>query len=57
MIVNGAFAHVDNLHMEWHGEAFYRQDREAQMVDKLAPAITTLGKARYNADNLDFSIF
>ena len=57
MVVSGAFAHVDNLHMEWHGEAFYRQDREAQMVDKLAPAITTLGKARYNADNLDFSIF
>ena len=57
MMVSGAFAHVDNLHMEWHGETFYRQDREAQMVDKLAPAITALGKARYNADNLDFSIF
>jgi hypothetical protein len=57
MIVSGAFVHVDYLHMEWHGEAFYRQDREAQMIDKLAPAITALGKARYNADNLDFSIF
>ena len=57
MMVSGAFAHVDNLHMEWHGEAFYRQDREAQMVDKLAPAITAIGKAGDNTDDLDLSIF
>merc|ERR1711997_525560 len=25
MVVTGAFGHVDNLHMEWHGNASYRQ--------------------------------
>jgi len=44
MIVTGAFGHVDNLHMEWHGEASYRQGREPQMISKLAPAITALGE-------------
>lgn len=24
MVVTGAFGHVDNLHMEWHGNASYR---------------------------------
>eukprot|EP00092_Neocalanus_flemingeri_P019654 GFUD01021286.1.p1 GENE.GFUD01021286.1~~GFUD01021286.1.p1 ORF type:complete len:405 (+),score=120.99 GFUD01021286.1:93-1307(+) len=44
MLVTGAFGHVDNLHMEWHGEASYRQGREPQMIDKLAPAITALAE-------------
>jgi hypothetical protein len=44
MVVTGAFGHVDNLHMEWHGNASYRQGREAAMISKLAPAITALSK-------------
>ena len=24
MVVTGAFGHIDNLHMEWHGNASYR---------------------------------
>ena len=35
---------MDNLHMEWHGEASYRQGREPRMISKLAPAITALGR-------------
>lgn len=42
MMITGAFAGVDNLHMEWHGEASYRQGREPSMISKLAPAITAL---------------
>jgi len=42
MITTGALNHVDNLHMEWHGEASYRQGREPAMISKLAPAITTM---------------
>jgi len=41
MLITGAFGHVDNLHMEWHGESSYRQGREPRMISKLAPAITT----------------
>eukprot|EP00090_Calanus_glacialis_P046705 TRINITY_DN9293_c0_g1_i3.p1 TRINITY_DN9293_c0_g1~~TRINITY_DN9293_c0_g1_i3.p1 ORF type:complete len:408 (+),score=106.02 TRINITY_DN9293_c0_g1_i3:68-1291(+) len=44
MLVTGAFGHVDNLHMEWHGEASYRQGREPRMISKLAPAITALAE-------------
>ena len=44
MLVTGAFGHVDNLHMDWHGEASYRQGREPRMISKLAPAITALGR-------------
>lgn len=44
MITTGALNHVDNLHMEWHGEASYRQGREPAMISKLAPAITTMGE-------------
>jgi len=50
MVVTGAFAHVDNLHMEWHGEAFYRQDREAQMIDKLSKAITDIADLTHSED-------
>merc|ERR1712168_571165 len=44
MVVTGALGHVDNLHMEWHGNASYRQGREAAMISKLAPAITALSE-------------
>merc|ERR1711892_271109 len=44
MLVTGALGHVDNLHMEWHGEASYRQGREPRMISKLAPAITALAE-------------
>lgn len=44
MVITGALGHVDNLHMEWHGNASYRQGREAAMISKLAPAITALGE-------------
>ena len=44
MVATGALSHVDNIHMEWHGAAFYRADREAHMVDKLAKAVTNIGK-------------
>jgi len=27
MVVTGAFGHVDNLHMEWHGNASYRDEK------------------------------
>ena len=43
MVITGALSHVDNLHMEWHGVTFYRDDREAIMVDKLAKAVTNIG--------------
>lgn len=44
MVVTGALQHVDNIHMEWHGESSYRRGREPQMIDKLAPAITALAE-------------
>ena len=44
MITTGAFNHIDNLHMEWHGLIFFRQDNEAKMISKLAPAIQQIGK-------------
>merc|ERR1711971_42443 len=47
MVVTGAFGHVDNLHMEWHGNASYRQGREAAMISKLAPAITALSMIQF----------
>ena len=43
MLITGALDNVDNLHMEWHGEASYRQGREPAMISKLAPAITAIG--------------
>ena len=43
MVITGALSHVDNLHMEWHGVTFYRDDRDAIMVDKLAKAVTNIG--------------
>ena len=43
MLITGALNYVDNLHMEWHGEASYRQGREPTMISKLAPAITAIG--------------
>jgi len=42
MLITGALNNVDNLHMEWHGEASYRQGREPTMISKLAPAITAI---------------
>jgi len=42
MLITGALNNVDNLHMEWHGEASYRQGREPAMISKLAPAITAI---------------
>jgi len=42
MLITGALNYVDNLHMEWHGEASYRQGREPTMISKLAPAITAI---------------
>jgi len=42
MLITGALDNVDNLHMEWHGEASYRQGREPAMISKLAPAITAI---------------
>ena len=44
MLITGALNNVDNLHMEWHGEASYRQGREPTMISKLAPAITAIGE-------------
>jgi len=44
MVVTGAFAHVDNLHMEWHGEMSYRKGREPRMISKLALAITAIAE-------------
>jgi len=44
MVITGAFGHVDNIHMEWHGNSSYRKGREAAMISKLAPAITALGE-------------
>jgi len=44
MAVTGSLAHVDNMHMEWHGETSYRQGREPRMISKLALAITTLAE-------------
>ena len=44
MLITGALDNVDNLHMEWHGEASYRQGREPAMISKLAPAITAIGE-------------
>merc|ERR1719186_354109 len=44
MLVTGAFAHVDNLHMEWHGDTSYRHGKEAEKISRLAPAITALAE-------------
>merc|ERR1712180_450038 len=44
MVITGALGHIDNIHMEWHGNASYRQGREAAMISKLAPAITALSE-------------
>jgi len=44
MVATGSLSHVDNIHMEWHGAAFYRADREAHMVDKLAKAVTNIAE-------------
>jgi len=47
MVVTGAMEVVDNLHMEWHGvqgPGFLRTGEEAEMIDKLAQAVTTLSK-------------
>ena len=43
MIMTGALQHIDNLHMEWHGEASYRSVR-----DTLGPAMICL-MARYTS--------
>ena len=32
MVMTGALRHVDNLHMEWHGEASYRLVVEAFFI-------------------------
>lgn len=50
MVITGAFGHVDNIHMEWHGNASYRHGREAAMISKLAPAITALGELSESED-------
>jgi len=47
MVVTGAMEVVDNLHMEWHGvqgPGFIRTGDEAEMIDQLAEAVTTLSK-------------
>jgi hypothetical protein len=44
MVVTGALSHVDNIHMEWHDVSHYRKGREPEMISKLVPAITTLGR-------------
>ena len=44
MLITGALDNVDNLHMEWHGEASFRKGREPAMISKLAPAITAIGE-------------
>ena len=47
MVLTGALAVVDNLHMEWHGvhgPGITREGAEAEMIDLLAPAITSLGE-------------
>ena len=31
MVMTGALRHVDNLHMEWHGEASYRYKKIFQL--------------------------
>ena len=41
MVVTGAFGHVDNLHMEWHGNASYRS----------APATWWKMKMKYSKEN------
>ena len=50
MMITGALAGIDNLHMEWHGEASYRQGREPSMISKLAPAITAMGENRFETE-------
>ena len=43
MVVTGAMEVVDNLHMEWHGvqgPGFLRTGEEAEMIDKLAQAVS-----------------
>eukprot|EP00092_Neocalanus_flemingeri_P017548 GFUD01018986.1.p1 GENE.GFUD01018986.1~~GFUD01018986.1.p1 ORF type:complete len:402 (-),score=98.09 GFUD01018986.1:115-1320(-) len=50
MVMTGALGHVDNIHMEWHGECFYRKGREPQMVSKLALAITALAELTKSED-------
>ena len=70
MVMTGALRHVDNLHMEWHGEASYRLEnisirkyfndfhcrrgREPQMIDKLEKAITAIGN--YNKRSINQNI-
>ena len=44
MVITGAFSYFDNIHMEWHGLGNFRQGREPEMISKLAPAITWIGK-------------
>jgi len=44
MIMTGALQHVDNLHMEWHGEASYRTGEEPKKIDKLEKAITVIAE-------------
>ena len=47
MVVTGALAVVDNLHMEWHGvegPGFTREGAEAEMISSLAGAMTALGE-------------
>ena len=44
MIMTGALQHVDNLHMEWHGEASYRTGEEPKKIDKLEKAITIIAE-------------
>jgi len=47
MVVTGAMESVDNLHMEWHGvngPGFIRTGEEAEMIDQLADAVTSLSR-------------
>lgn len=50
MVTSGALSHIDNIHMEWHGAAFYRSDRGAHMVDKLAKAVTSIADLTQRQD-------
>ena len=44
MIMTGALQHVDNLHMEWHGETSYRTGEEPKKIDKLEKAINIIAE-------------
>ena len=48
MVMTGALQHVDNLHMEWHGEASYRTGPEPSKIDKLERAITALAELTHS---------